>query len=152
MLNNYLRKLIDSLYLNPIERHLFGHKSTFQWFWNWWKQWDWSVVGRIKHLGRLLVKLRDCRVQKLVLAPSFKNLLRKPSYPRSFRALSICHYFQDFFLRSVVQAKNIWSHKTRRVSTDCKLNLSGGFGSLISRESVKFEKKSLKILEIERVS
>ena len=36
--------------------------------------------------------------------------------------------------------------------TDCKLYLSGGFGSLIRRGFTKFKKKFLKILEIERVS
>ena len=36
--------------------------------------------------------------------------------------------------------------------TDFRLYLSGGFGSLIRRDSTKFEKKFLKTFEIERVS
>ena len=35
--------------------------------------------------------------------------------------------------------------------TDYNLYLSGGCGSLVRRDSTKFEKKSLKTLEIERV-
>ena len=82
LLNDCLENLIDSyiIYLHPIERHLFGHELPFQWSsklmetmrltWSWKHQfssrfykWD-SVLELCKYLGRLLERLRGCRVQK----------------------------------------------------------------------------------------
>ena len=76
-----------------------------------------------------------------MLAPSLTFIYSSSlSTPAVYQALNICHYFHEFFFRSIAQLKIIWNRKTR------------GFGSLIRRDFAKFEKKFLKVLEIERVS
>ena len=76
-----------------------------------------------------------------MLAPSLKFIYSSSlSTPAVYQALNICHYFHEFFFRSIAQLKITWNRKTR------------GFGSLIRSDFAKFEKKFLKVLEIERVS
>ena len=80
LFNDYLKNLIDSciIYLHLIERHLFGHELPFQWslklmeamrlaciwkdqFFTPFKK-EASVLQLCKHLGRIPVRLRDCKV------------------------------------------------------------------------------------------
>ena len=74
-----------------------------------------------------------------MFAPSSRNLPESLSTPISFGDPNICHYFQDFFFRGIVQPKSFEIVKLGQyLTTDCKLYLSEGFRSLNRREdSVK---------------
>ena len=58
-----------------------------------------------------------CEIERLQSAETgFVKPTKKFIYCGRFGALNICDYFQDFFFRSVTQAKIICNHKSRILS------------------------------------
>ena len=88
-----------------------------------------------------------------MLAPSFKSLPESLSTPAALKLSIFVIIFKTFSSEVLLKQKPSEIVKLEYyVIADCKLYLSGGFRSLIRRDFAKFEKKFLKILEIERVS
>ena len=86
-----------------------------------------------------------------MLVSSFKNLPESLSTPAALELSIFFIIFKTFSSQVLLKQKSSEIIKLEYLITDCKLYLSGRFGSLIRRDFTKFE-KCLKILEIERVS
>ena len=88
-----------------------------------------------------------------MLAPSFKNLPESLSTAATWELSIFVIVFKAFSSEVLHKQKSSEIVKLEYyLITDCKLYLSGGFGSLIRRDFAKFKKKFLKILEVECVS
>ena len=88
-----------------------------------------------------------------ISASSFKNLPESLSNPAALEILITYIIFKTIFFSSVNQTKVSCNCNTRVILNYWfKVDLSGGFKSLIGTDSPYFEKKFLKTFEIEPVS
>ena len=109
LLNDYFKNLIDSyiLCLYSAKKHMFWRICFFPFLKKGFIFETFPVFGKT-----------SCEIEGLqgaemgfnkLLAPSLKNLQKRLSISAVLRALNICHYFRDFSLGSIAEAKIVWN-------------------------------------------
>ena len=111
----------------------------------------------LQALGKIICEIERLQSAEMgfptMIALSFKKLRESLSTPTALELSIFVIIFKTFSSEVLLKQKSSEIVKLEKYQfTDCKLYLSGVFGSLIRRDFAKFEKKILKILEIEHVS